>query len=106
MMQVGPPVVVAGVVEEEVEEVAGEEEVEVEVEGSQEVLAAHLGLNLQMIMLHMRKPQERTHGEDVDVDVAAGEDVEQLGLDSHRLRAEADQFQRLICWEALACLAM
>lgn len=99
---------VAGVVEEEVEEVAGEEEVEVEVEGSQEVPAAHLGLSLQMTMLHMRNPQERTRveGVDVAVAVAVGEDVEQLDLGSHHLRAEADQFQRLICWEALACLAV
>lgn len=105
-MQGAPPVVAAGVVEEEVEEVAEEEEVEVEVEGSQEVLAAHLGLNLQMTMVRMRKPPKRMHVEDVDVVVAVGEDVEQLDLGSHHLRAEVDQFQRLICWEAFTCLAM
>lgn len=105
-MEGGPPVVAAGVVDGEVEEVAGEEEVEVEVEGSREVLAAHLGSNFGMTLLHMRKPQERMHVEDVVVAAAAGEDVEQLGLDSHHLMGEADLFQRLIYWEALACLAM
>lgn len=51
MMEGGFLVVAEGVVDAEVEEVAGEEEVEAEVEGSQEVLAAHRGLNLRMTVL-------------------------------------------------------
>lgn len=84
------------VVDAEVEEVAGEAEVEVEVEGSQEVLAAHRGSNLRMTVLLLIKRQGRTHGEGGHVVVLVDEDVELLGLGSH-LRAEPDQFQRQIC---------
>uniref|UniRef100_A0A0D9V401 Homeobox domain-containing protein n=1 Tax=Leersia perrieri TaxID=77586 RepID=A0A0D9V401_9ORYZ len=92
---------VAGVVDEEVEEVAGEAEAGVEAEGSQEVLAAHLGSDLRM----KTKPQGRTLVEGVLVVVVVGEDVELLGHGNH-LREGADQFPRKICWGALACLAM
>jgi hypothetical protein len=100
-MEGGLLVVAVGVVDEEVEGVAGEAEAEVEVEGSQEVLASHLGLDLRMKM----KPQGRTLVEGVLVAVVVGEDVELLGHGNH-LRAKADQFPRKICWGALACLAM
>jgi hypothetical protein len=88
-------VVAVEVVDAEVEEVAGEAEVEVEVEGSQEVLAAHPGSNLRMMVLLLIKRQGRMHAEGGHVVVVVDEDVELLGLANH-LRAEPDQFQRQI----------
>ncbi|TVU35568.1 hypothetical protein EJB05_17466, partial [Eragrostis curvula] len=75
MMEGCFPVVAVGVVDEEVEVVAGEAEVEVEVEGSLGVLAAHQGLNLWMTLSRMRKCQGRMHVEGVHVVVVEDEDV-------------------------------
>jgi hypothetical protein len=93
MMEGGFLVVAVGDVAVEVEEVAGEAGAEVEVEGSQEVLAAHQGSSSRMALLLLVERQGRMHVEvEVEVEVVG---VELSDLGSH-LWAEADQFQRKI----------
>jgi hypothetical protein len=93
MMEGGFLVVAVVDVAVEVEEVAGEAGAEVEVEGSQEVLAAHQGSSSRMALLLLVERQGRMHVEvEVEVEVVG---VELSDLGSH-LWAEADQFQRKI----------
>lgn len=74
MMEGGFLVVAVGDVAVEVEEVAGEAGAEVEVEGSQEVLAAHQGSSSRMALLLLVERQGRMHVEvevEVEVEVRA-----------------------------------